>query len=96
MHAFVKGIFPIKENKFKLSSKLKSRFSEASYDQLNEDDRRRIDDTIIHAFVIHQTAPKGNSSAVYHIFDRLNSNGTPLHPQEMRAAIYHGKYLSCI
>lgn len=30
--------------------------------------------------------------AMYHIFDRLNSNGTPLQPQEIRAAIYYGPF----
>lgn len=96
LHAFIKGIFPTSERKFKLSSKLKSRFAGVSYESLSPDDRRRVDDTIIHAFVIQQTAPRNNSSAVFHIFDRLNSNGTPLQPQEMRSAIFHGKYLELI
>jgi uncharacterized protein with ParB-like and HNH nuclease domain len=96
LHAFVKGIFPSNERKFRLSNSLKSRFSGDAYEQLKDDDRRRIDDTIIHAFIIQQTAPRGQSNAVFHIFDRLNSNGTPLQPQEMRAAIYHGKYLELI
>ena len=36
--------------------------------------------------------PDDSNSSVFHIFDRLNSNGTPLQPQEMRAAIYHGAF----
>ena len=47
---------------------------------------------MIHAMVIQQLAPDDDNSSVFHIFDRLNSNGTPLQPQEMRAAIYHGPF----
>ena len=42
--------------------------------------------------IIQQLAPDDKNSSVFHIFDRLNSYGTPLQPQEMRAAIYHGRF----
>src|SRR5438045_2293474 len=42
--------------------------------------------------VIQQAAPQQDKSSVFHIFERLNSNGTPLEPQEIRSAIYHGPF----
>lgn len=42
--------------------------------------------------IIQQTSPKDDNSSVYHIFDRINSNGTPLQPQEIRNAIFHGSF----
>lgn len=95
LHSFVKGYLPDKDTKFRLTG-LKSRFNKLAYSDLHEDDRRRFDDTVIHAFIVQQTTPENDHSAVFHIFDRINSNGVPLQPQEMRAAIYHGTFLEHI
>ena len=37
-----------------------------------------------------QDAPKGDQSSIYHIFERLNTMGRKLSPQQIRVAIYHG------
>lgn len=91
LHSFHKGRFPHNERVFKLRD-VKSRFEGKTIDDLEDQDRRRFEDTVIHAMIIQQMAPENDNSAVFHIFDRLNSNGTPLQPQEMRAAIYHGPF----
>ena len=91
LHSFYKGRFPHNNRVFRLKD-VKSRFEGRTIDDLEEEDHRRFEDSVIHAMVIQQMAPNDDNSSVFHIFDRLNSNGTPLQPQEMRAAIYHGPF----
>lgn len=91
LHAYSKGRFRHSEKIFKLKG-VKERYEGRSVDELEPEDQRRFEDAVIHAMVIQQLAPDDLNSSVYHIFDRLNSNGTPLQPQEMRAAIYHGSF----
>ena len=91
LHAFHKGRFPHNDRVFKLRD-VKARFEGRTIDDLEEEDHRRLQDAVIHAMIIQQMVPDDNNSSVFHIFDRLNSNGTPLQPQEMRAAIYHGPF----
>ena len=91
LHAFHKGRFQHNDRVFRLKD-VKSRFEGRTIDDLEEEDHRRFEDAVIHAMVIQQMAPSDNNSSVFHIFDRLNSNGTPLQPQEIRAAIYHGPF----
>ena len=33
-----------------------------------------------------------DDSSIYHIFQRLNTGGTLLKPQEIRSCIYHGEF----
>lgn len=63
-----------------------------TYKSLPPDDRRRLDDSIIHATIVRQDEPTEDQSSIYLIFERLNSGGTFLQPQEIRVALYHGKY----
>ena len=58
---------------------------------LSDKDRRRLDDSIIHATVIKQESPEGYGS-IYHIFERLNSGGRLLTPQQIRMVISHGAF----
>ena len=91
LHAFKKGRLPHNDRVFKLKD-VKPRFEGKTLEDLDEDDRLRFEDAIIHAMIIQQMAPDDSHSSVFHIFERLNSNGTPLQPQEMRAAVYHGPF----
>ncbi|MFJ2471358.1 DUF262 domain-containing protein [Glutamicibacter sp. NPDC087583] len=67
-------------------------FSNLSYEELEPEDRRRLDDSIIHATVLRQDS-EGSQDAVYSIFERLNTGGSPLQPQEIRVALYPGPFL---
>jgi len=73
--------------------KVQQQFSEKRYRDLNADDRRRLDDSIIHATVIRQDQPTDDQSSIYLIFERLNSGGVNLQPQEIRVALYHGEFV---
>jgi len=63
-----------------------------SYSTLKPSDRLRLDDSIIHATVVRQDEPDDSESSVYQIFERLNSGGRALKPQEIRACIYYGEF----
>lgn len=77
---------------FKLTG-VQREFEGLTYEGLGRNDRFRLDNSTIHATVVKQDAPAKDNTSVYHIFDRINSSGTRLTPQEMRSAIYHGKLI---
>lgn len=71
-------------------------FAGKSYEELDPEDRRRLDNSIIHATVIREDDPAERFSSVYTIFERLNTGGTTLRPQEIRVALYHGDFVQLI
>ena len=71
---------------------LTSRFEGKYYKDLEPKDRRKLDDSIIHATIIRQEEPEDDGSSKYSIFERLNTGGTRLSPQEIRSAIYNGPF----
>ena len=70
----------------------KSRFNGLKYKNLPAEDRRRLNDSIIHASIIQQNAPDDDGSSQFALFERLNTTSTPLSPHEIRAAIYGGAF----
>ena len=61
--------------------------------RLDVEDRRRLDNSIIHATIVRQDEPSNDQSSVYMIFERLNTGGTSLQPQEIRVALYGGPFI---
>lgn len=59
-----------------------------TYWELDSDLRARIEDRELLLYILKPTVPM---SIVYDIFNRINSNGTPLTRQEIRNCIYIGK-----
>ncbi len=88
---FYNGVFEPNGKTFALKG-VQSKFSNATYKALQDEDRRRLDDSIIHATIVKQDEPSDDDSSIYYIFERLNTGGTLLQPQEIRACIYHGKF----
>lgn len=93
IHSFYKGIFKGKE--FKLKG-VQERFLDKTYSTLEPEDRERLDDSIIHATIVKQDEPSEDESSIYHIFERLNTGGLQLRPQEIRACIYEGELNSLL
>jgi len=60
-----------------------------TFSQLPPSERRVLQDSIIHCIIISDNY---DPSGMFHIFERLNTTGTPLNPQEVRNAIYHGPF----
>ncbi|MET8075811.1 DUF262 domain-containing protein [Streptomyces sp. NPDC005303] len=61
----------------------------ATYETLDPKDRRLFDNTFIQATIV---VPKGTEGrrGVYSLFERINSGGTNLKPQQIRVALYAG------
>jgi len=68
-------------------------FAGLTYAHLAPEDRRRLDDGIIHATVLRDESESQSQNAVYSIYERLNTGGSPLQPQEIRIALFPGSYL---
>ena len=89
LHMFFEGIFSGRE--FRLTS-VQDTFEGKTYKTLDEEDRIQLDDSIIHATIVKQDEPTDDQSSVFHIFERLNTGGMQLQPQEIRSCIYHGSF----
>ncbi len=89
LKAFLTQNFPDSDKTFRLE-KVAQKYEGKTYSDLDAEDKRQVNNTIIHATIFQQTTPLEDDSSVYLIFERLNTGGTPLQPQEIRAALYHG------
>lgn len=93
LESFYAGLFQGKEY---LLENVQEKWRSKTYKTLHADDRRRLDDSIIHATIVRQDEPSEDQSSIYLIFERLNSGGTFLQPQEIRVALYHGQFASLL
>ncbi len=50
----------------------------------------KLNDAVMRAIVIKQLDPD-DATSIYHIFERLNTGGSPLLGQEIRNCVYHGR-----
>lgn len=91
LHSFCEGI--IQGEEYRLGDDVQERFVGKRYKDLDTEDRRRIDDSIIHATIVRQDKPTEDQSSIYAIFERLNTGGVNLQPQEIRVALYHGEFV---
>ncbi len=88
---FYNGLFEPTARAFRLRQ-VQTQYEGASYSTLRDEDRLRLDDSILHAIIVKQERPNEDQSSIYHIFERLNTGGVLLQPQEIRACVYHGPF----
>ncbi|TVL99866.1 MAG: hypothetical protein CV087_16545 [Candidatus Brocadia sp. WS118] len=69
----------------------RNKFSSLNYSTLSEY-RSAFDLRPIRSVIVKQVSPKDDDSAIYEIFNRLNSGGINLIPQEIRMSLYHSKF----
>ncbi len=81
--------------KFKLES-VDDKLKGLTYSTLPDELQRALDDTFIQAIIIRAPASVADYESVYQIFERLNSGGTNLQPQEIRVALYGGTTVEAI
>lgn len=72
----------------------KSPYHNLRFEDLKDSDQRKLRGSVLRAINIRQLAPTAESTSVYHIFERLNTGGTALRPQEIRNCVYRGPIIS--
>lgn len=85
---YIEGIFDDK-SVFKLSLSINNRWAGKTFKQLSGEDQRKIKIAPIHAIIFKQTLPKNDDTSLFQIFERINTGGISLSPQEIRNSIYH-------
>lgn len=68
----------------------KSPYVGKTYDELSDQDRRKLRGSVLRVINVKQIGPKNDDTSAYHIFERLNTGGTPLNAQEIRNCVSHG------
>lgn len=72
----------------------KNKFYNKRFVDLDDNDKRKLENSVLRAINVRQLSPKDQSTSVYHIFERLNTGGTPLKPQEIRNCVFRGGFLN--
>ena len=98
VHDFVRGIFTGDGKVFKLSNseKVNKRWRGKAFSELTESDQRKIRGTTIHAIIFVQKQPKDDDTSIYQVFERINTGGRTLLPQEIRNCVYQGTFNSLL
>jgi uncharacterized protein with ParB-like and HNH nuclease domain len=96
---FFQGLFGFENEKgkrqvFRLTGiNKKSPFHNKKFADLDISDQRKLENAVLRAINIRQLSPKEENTSIYHIFERLNTGGTPLTPQEIRNVVFRGEFL---
>jgi uncharacterized protein with ParB-like and HNH nuclease domain len=77
---------------FELKLNKDNRFHKKNYDTIEEHDRKAFNIRTIRSIIIKQNAPDDGNSVMFEIFNRLNSGGINLKPQELRTSLYHSDF----
>jgi hypothetical protein len=99
---FLDGFFGVADTKdrrqvFKLTGlSEKSPFRGKSYSLLEDKFQRKLRNSPLRAINVRQLQPKHNNTSVFHIFERLNTGGTALKPQEIRNAVFRGPIVDAL
>ena len=90
---FYKGTFL--EKKFRLTG-VRDEWNNKSYEELSDADKLKLDDSTVHATILQQGEPKNSKKSLHFVFERINSGGIRLSPQEIRNCISDGPLLAVI
>lgn len=89
---FVKGVFSDDNSQFSLSKspRIHERWRGKSFAQLSDEEKRKIRNTTIHAIIFMQQHPAKGDTSLFQVFERINTSGRSLLPQEIRNCVYQG------
>ena len=91
LQAFYDGIFRGKE--FKLQG-VRKPWADKTYKTLDPADILKLDDSIVHATIFKQDKPEDVLDSIYFVFERINTGGIRLSPQEIRNCVSLGPFTS--
>lgn len=74
----------------------KNKFNKLNYFTLDDEDRTTFDLRTIRNIIIKQNAPDDGDSVVFEIFNRLNTGGINLKPQEIRTSLFHSNFYNML
>jgi hypothetical protein len=86
---FFEGIFL--ERKFRLTS-ITDQWVGKTFEDLEEADRLKLEDSIVHATIFQQDEPKNGDQSIYYVFERINTGGIRLSTQEIRVCLSYGAF----
>jgi hypothetical protein len=94
VYDYVRGIFGGDNKVFKLSKseKINTKWRGKAFAELSDTEQRKIRNTTIHAIIFLQQHPPGDDTSLYQVFERINTSGRTLLPQEIRNCIYQGPF----
>jgi len=67
-----------------------------TFSELSSKDQRKLRNATLRAIHIKQLSPSRRNDCVFHIFERLNTGGTQLKPQEIRNAVFRGEIVMAL
>jgi len=97
---FMEGLFGEEDDKgrrqvFKLKDlSERSEYNGKTFSDLLPKDQRKFRNSTLRAINIKQLKPSLRNDSVFYIFERLNTGGTQLKPQEIRNAVYRGNIVA--
>lgn len=74
----------------------RSPYAKKRFIDLDEGSQRKLKNAVLRAINIRQLNPKEEHTSIYHIFERLNTGGTPLKPQEIRNCVFRGEFATLL
>lgn len=94
VHDFVSGIFSKDGKPFSLSrtNKINQRWRGKMFSELSDSEQRRVKNTTIHAIIFSQQHPTNDDTSLFQVFERINTSGRSLLPQEIRNCVAQGNF----
>lgn len=80
----------------KLPGQEKNVLDTKNYDSLLEEYKQAFNLRTIRSIIIKQLHPEDGDSSIYEIFNRLNTGGVNLQPQEIRTSLYHSNFYDAL
>lgn len=72
-----------------------NKFSGLKYSSLDQYGRQ-FDLRTIRVIIVKQVSPERDDSSMFEMFNRLNTGGVNLNPQEIRASLYHSDFFEAV
>lgn len=98
VYDYMHGVFSGDGRLFRLSNseRINEKWRNKAFSELSVDDQRKIRSTTIHVIIFEQKKPENNEASLFQIFERINTGGRSLNPQEIRNCIYQGSFNSLL